>query len=99
MVFGNYPAVMEEILGLDLPRFSTRDQKKLKNGVDFIGINHYTSFYVKDCLYSACEPGWGSSKMEGFAFCTPMKEGVLIGEPVSNFEMFQHPASISSKIT
>ncbi|KAG6573201.1 Beta-glucosidase 47, partial [Cucurbita argyrosperma subsp. sororia] len=66
IIFGYYPAEMEEILGFDLPRFSTEDQKKLKNGADFIGINHYTSFYVKDCLYSVCEPKWGSSKIEGY---------------------------------
>ena len=84
---------MEEILGFDLPRFSTEDQKKLKNGADFIGINHYTSFYVKDCLYSTCEPKWGSSKIEGFALCTPMKEETSIGEPVSHFEMFLPPST------
>lgn len=82
---------MEEILGLDLPHFSTEDQKKLKNGADFIGINHYTSYYAKDCLHSFCEPGQGSSKIEGFTFWTPTKEETSIGEPVSNSERFSSP--------
>lgn len=73
-------------MGPDLPSFSTKDQKKLKNGTDFIGINHYTSFYIKDCLFSACEPGQGSSKIEGFALLTQMKEEISIGEAVSNSE-------------
>ena len=46
---GKYPAEMHEILGADLPAFSKSDVEMLKkNGLDFIGINHYTSFYSKD---------------------------------------------------
>ncbi|XP_022954961.1 beta-glucosidase 45-like isoform X2 [Cucurbita moschata] len=99
IIFGYYPAEMEEILGFDLPRFSTEDQKKLKNGADFIGINHYTSFYVKDCLYSACEPKWGSSKIEGFALCTPMKEETSIGEPTEISWIYVYPQGMNKIVT
>lgn len=99
IVFGNYPAVMKEILGLDLPHFSTEDQKKLQNGADFIGINHYTSFYVKDCLYSSCKPGLGSSKIEGFAFWTPMKEEALIGEPTEISWIYVNPQGMNKIVT
>ena len=77
---------MEEILGSILPKFSTSDKKKLKMGLDFIGINHYTSYYVQDCLYSHCEPGKGVSKTEGFYQESSERNGVPIGEfrkPVS----------------
>lgn len=73
---------MREILGQDLPAFSNADLEKLKNGLDFIGINHYSSFYIKDCKISRCEPGAGASKTEGFALRTAIKEGRFIGEPV-----------------
>ncbi|RYR11905.1 hypothetical protein Ahy_B04g069414 isoform C [Arachis hypogaea] len=56
---------MQEILGNILPRFSSNDQEKLKKGVDFIGINHYISFYVKDCIFSICEQGLGITRTEG----------------------------------
>ncbi|KAI6704493.1 hypothetical protein NL676_007455 [Syzygium grande] len=57
IIFGKYPAEMIEILGSILPEFSRSDQQKLKSGLDFIGINHYTSYYVQDCILSICEPG------------------------------------------
>lgn len=74
---------MEEILGPDLPPFSRYDvENKLKRGLDFIGVNHYTSMFVKDCIFSACEAGLGSSRTEGFAFKSGQMDGVSIGEPV-----------------
>ncbi|XLT89769.1 hypothetical protein HN873_011444, partial [Arachis hypogaea] len=65
IIFGKYPKEMQEILGNILPRFSSNDQEKLKKGVDFIGINHYISFYVKDCMFSICEQGLGITRTEG----------------------------------
>ncbi|XP_020976234.1 beta-glucosidase 45 isoform X2 [Arachis ipaensis] len=65
IIFGKYPKEMQEILGNILPRFSSNDQEKLKKGVDFIGINHYISFYVKDCIFSICEQGLGITRTEG----------------------------------
>lgn len=73
---------MTEILGSSLPEFSGNDKKKLKRGLDFIGINHYTSYYIQDCIFSVCETGRGTSKTEGFARQSQQKDGVPIGEPV-----------------
>ncbi|CAA7054704.1 unnamed protein product [Microthlaspi erraticum] len=57
---------MQEILGEDLPEFTKDDLKSSKNGLDYIGINQYTGRYAKDCLHSACEPGKGGSRAEGY---------------------------------
>lgn len=38
---------MREKLGDCLPKFSERDRELLKNSVDFIGLNHYTSRFVR----------------------------------------------------
>ncbi|WCJ25759.1 beta glucosidase 46 [Euphorbia peplus] len=81
IIFGEYPREMVEILGSSLPQFSKTDQENLKTGLDFIGINHYTSNYVQDCLYSLCKNGLGSSKTEGLCLQTPYKNGVPIGQP------------------
>ena len=82
IIFGKYPAVMKEILGSILPDFSSNDKEKLKNGLDFIGINQYTSFYVQDCIASICKPGPGVTKTEGSYQRSSQKDGVPIGEPV-----------------
>ncbi|XP_047266666.1 beta-glucosidase 47 isoform X2 [Capsicum annuum] len=80
IIFGRYPKEMQQILGNNLPIFSRNDMKKLKNGLDFIGLNHYTAAYIKDCLYSTCEHGVSWS--EGSYFRATEKDGVPIGEPI-----------------
>ncbi|KAG0458657.1 hypothetical protein HPP92_021785 [Vanilla planifolia] len=57
IIYGTYPPEMSQILGSKLPNFSPGDKEKLKANLDFIGINHYTSMYAKDCLFSACNLG------------------------------------------
>ncbi|EOA18355.1 hypothetical protein CARUB_v10006876mg [Capsella rubella] len=81
VVFGRYPREMQEILGEDLLEFTKDDLKRSKNGLDFIGINQYTSRYAKDCLHSACEPGKGGSRAEGFVYANALKDGSHLGEP------------------
>ncbi|KAK4433079.1 Beta-glucosidase 42 [Sesamum alatum] len=44
--FGDYPETMHEKLGDRLPKFSERHKELLKNSVDFIGLNHYTTRFV-----------------------------------------------------
>lgn len=65
ILFGKYPKEMEMILGTTLPKFSSNDKAKLRQGLDFIGVNHYASYYVRDCISSVCESGPGVSTTEG----------------------------------
>lgn len=37
---------MREKLGERLPTFSLKDKELLRNSVDFVGLNHYTSRFV-----------------------------------------------------
>ncbi|KAF3969682.1 hypothetical protein CMV_006543 [Castanea mollissima] len=83
IIFRKYPAEMKEILGSILPDFSSNDREILKNGLDFIGINQYTSFYVQDCISSICEPGPGVTKTEGYYRQSSHKDGMHIGEPAN----------------
>ncbi|KAE9452699.1 hypothetical protein C3L33_15403, partial [Rhododendron williamsianum] len=87
IILGKYPEEMHKILGSILPNFSEKDLEKMKRGLDFIGINHYTSFYIKDCLFSVCERGPGNSRTEGLILRTALKDGNLIGESVRFGEM------------
>jgi len=83
VMFGEYPAEMRAILGPNLPKFTLKEQKMLNKALDFIGLNHYTSRYVKDCMLSVCKPGLGTSWSEGLYLRTSWKNGIPIGEPVS----------------
>lgn len=44
--YGDYPQVMREHLGDSLPKFTQEEKDLLRNAVDFIGLNHYTSRFI-----------------------------------------------------
>ncbi|KAA3478810.1 Beta-glucosidase 46 [Gossypium australe] len=99
ILYGRYPRQMQNILGSILPEFSTTEKQKLKQGLDFIGINHYTSYYVQDCMFSACEPGPGTSKMEGYCAQSSQKNGTPIGEPTELAGKNVYPEGIEKIVT
>lgn len=81
LVFGDYPAEMREYLGSQLPRFSKEETKYVKGSLDFIGINHYSTLYAKDCIHSVCVLG-SNHAIRGFVYATGERDGIMIGEPV-----------------
>ncbi|XP_020261598.1 beta-glucosidase 22-like [Asparagus officinalis] len=48
LVFGDYPEIMREKAGQRLPSFTKGGSEEVKGSFDFIGLNYYTSAYVKD---------------------------------------------------
>ncbi|XP_073000391.1 beta-glucosidase 4 isoform X1 [Typha latifolia] len=44
--YGDYPAVMRQRLGDHLPKLTEKDKELLKNSIDFVGLNHYTSRFI-----------------------------------------------------
>jgi hypothetical protein len=48
IVHGRYPYSMQEIAKDRLPLFSDEEARMVKGSIDYVGINHYTSFYMKD---------------------------------------------------
>jgi len=46
LYYGDYPEVMHEILGEQLPKFTEEDKELLRNPMDFVGLNHYTSRFI-----------------------------------------------------
>ncbi|KAK7387785.1 hypothetical protein VNO78_22577 [Psophocarpus tetragonolobus] len=99
IILGKYPTEMENVLGSLLPKFSSHENEKLKKGLDFIGLNYYTAFYVQDCMYSPCKPGPGISRTEGSYKKSGEKNGVPIGEPTP-FSWFNiYPAGMEKAVT
>ncbi|KAJ0440923.1 putative beta-glucosidase [Helianthus annuus] len=97
IMFGKYPEEMKNILGSLLPEFSSNH---LQNGLDFIGINHYTTFYAKDCLHSTCvQQGPCVSKTEGYYLRTPTKNNIPIGEPTAVDWIYVYPKGMEMMVT
>lgn len=45
--FGDYPSSMRKRVGNRLPKFSAAEAALVKGSIDFVGINHYTTYYAK----------------------------------------------------
>ncbi|XP_076883158.1 beta-glucosidase 18-like [Bidens hawaiensis] len=79
LIFGDYPSEMRKYLGNHLPRFSSSESNFMKDGIDFIGVNHYTTAYAKDCINSSCSLT-GNRAINGFVDTTRERDGVPIGD-------------------
>ncbi|WVY94288.1 hypothetical protein V8G54_033376 [Vigna mungo] len=98
LILGEYPREMREILGEYLPPLPYK-LGKVKPAIDFIGVNHYTSYFVKDCIHSVCEPGDGSTRTEGFALTSPKMNGISIGEPTTLEWLYVYPQGMEKIVT
>nr|GLL45695.1 beta-glucosidase 46-like [Ipomoea trifida] len=103
VIYGSYPKEMRDLLGSILPEFSSNDLEKLKSaaGLDFIGINHYTTYYVQDCLSSTCDPFMlGNTREEGFVGQSLInKNGNLIGELTGLEYLAVYPRGMEKVVT
>ncbi|TKV97466.1 hypothetical protein SEVIR_9G496400v4 [Setaria viridis] len=45
--FGDYPATMRTRVAERLPKFTAEEAALVKGALDFVGINHYTTFYTR----------------------------------------------------
>ncbi|CAH1444511.1 unnamed protein product [Lactuca virosa] len=80
LFLGDYPSEMRKYLGDQLPRFSSDERKFMKDGIDFIGVNHYATLYAKDCIHSICSLT-GSRAIQGFVDASKERDGIPIGAP------------------
>ncbi|RDX98302.1 Beta-glucosidase 11, partial [Mucuna pruriens] len=46
--FGDYPDIMKKNAGSRLPSFTQKESNMVRGSIDFLGINFYYSFYVKN---------------------------------------------------
>ncbi|KAJ1271852.1 hypothetical protein BS78_06G157700 [Paspalum vaginatum] len=78
MLGGDYPRAMRELLGSNLPTFTPEEQELLRHGrADFIGLNHYTAVYAKDCIASPCD--LGTYEGNALVLAVGERDGVKIG--------------------
>jgi beta-glucosidase len=71
---------MRQILGSRLLKFTQAEKQLLRNQIDFIGINHYKTLYVKDCIFSPCD--MDTYNGDALVFELAERNGIPIGKPV-----------------
>ncbi|KAK4856307.1 hypothetical protein QYF36_016186 [Acer negundo] len=81
LVSGDYPKTMRKIAKDRLPRFTAEEKKLVMGSTDFIGLNYYSSMYVKSIPIKFHAPPV-SSIADVFVNLTAERNGVLIGSPM-----------------
>ncbi|KAJ4850766.1 hypothetical protein Tsubulata_033921 [Turnera subulata] len=97
LVYGDYPAIMRQYLGSALPKFLPEEIDYVKGSLDFIGINHYTTLYAKDCIHSPCILG-ADRAIRGYAYTNGERDGVPIGERCANPRFFVVPEGLEKTV-
>ncbi|ESQ30975.1 hypothetical protein EUTSA_v10012086mg [Eutrema salsugineum] len=48
LVYGDYPKIMQEIVGDRLPKFTRQESALVRGSLDFLGLNYYVTQYATD---------------------------------------------------
>ncbi|XP_074281037.1 beta-glucosidase 40-like isoform X1 [Silene latifolia] len=80
LMFGDYPRSMRERVGDRLPKFTTAESALLKGSLDFVGINHYTTFYARNNMTNLIGVLLNDALGDSGTLTLPFRDGKPIGE-------------------
>ncbi|XP_019194076.1 PREDICTED: putative beta-glucosidase 41 [Ipomoea nil] len=80
LLLGEYPVSMQSLVGERLPEISGEVSRQLKGCLDFIGINHYTSYYARNDRFRIKKFFMQDASSDSAVITTAFKHGVAIGE-------------------
>ncbi|XP_052198187.1 beta-glucosidase 42 isoform X2 [Diospyros lotus] len=89
--FGNYPETMRAIVGQHLPKFSQKDKELLRNSLDFVGLNHYTSRFIAHSTSQEENDFYRAQELDRIA---EWETGELIGEKAASPWLYVVPWGI-----
>ncbi|PHT99957.1 Beta-glucosidase 4 [Capsicum chinense] len=90
--FGDYPKSMRERLGDRPPKFSQQERELLKDSLDFIGLNHYTSKFVGHATNSLEENDF--YKIQDVEIIAEWGGGEVIGQKAASSWLYMVPWGI-----
>uniref|UniRef100_A0A7N0VF79 Beta-glucosidase n=1 Tax=Kalanchoe fedtschenkoi TaxID=63787 RepID=A0A7N0VF79_KALFE len=88
LINGEYPKTMRNIVGDRLPKFTGEEAEMVKGTFDFIGINHYTTFYTYDTGNQTGPLSYMNDWHAGFAY---EKNGVPVGKRANSVWLYKVP--------
>ncbi|XP_051122318.1 beta-glucosidase 6-like [Andrographis paniculata] len=91
LITGDYPSTMRTRVGNRLPKFSPDQSRLVKGSYDFIGINHYTTWFANDA-----NKGGGGSVADSGAFTLPIAIGKPVPERANSIWLFIVPHGMRS---
>ncbi|KAL5553666.1 hypothetical protein UlMin_041067 [Ulmus minor] len=91
LMFGDYPSSMRERVGSRLPTFSRSEASLLKGSLDFVGINHYTTFYARHNKSNVIGTLLNDSVSDSGAITLPFKGFKAIAERANSIWLYIVP--------
>ncbi|XP_062095794.1 beta-glucosidase 17-like [Humulus lupulus] len=86
IMMGGYPKTMRLLVRNRLPKFTKEESTIIKGSVDFVGLNYYTTMYVEDASTYPTTLNLSYST-DAHIIISSEKNGILIGQPVSQNEV------------
>ncbi|KAF3431563.1 hypothetical protein FNV43_RR26294 [Rhamnella rubrinervis] len=94
LMFGDYPSSMRRRVGKRLPEFTRAESSILKGSLDFVGINHYTTYYAKPNSSNAIGTLLNDSIADSGAVTLPFKNLQPIGDRASSIWLYIVPVGM-----
>ncbi|KAH8146308.1 uncharacterized protein LAJ45_09751 [Morchella importuna] len=76
---GDYPPLLRKLVGDRLPTFTAEESALLKGSSDFLGLNHYTTFYVRKRVTPIEDGDWQNHFFGENESTTTAPDGTEIG--------------------
>ncbi|XP_076927128.1 beta-glucosidase 40-like [Bidens hawaiensis] len=100
IMFGDYPTSMRTNVGNLLPRFSKVQSDLLKGSLDYVGINHYTTWYAWDSSDNSTRNIYELLDIpispDAGAFIYPIRDGEAIGDRANSEWLYIVPEGFRS---
>ncbi|ERM99941.1 hypothetical protein AMTR_s00110p00104310 [Amborella trichopoda] len=96
LFFGDYPSSMKTRVGSRLPQFSKAQSALIKGSLDFVGINHYTTYYAQKSTSNIIGDLLNDSLSDSGALTLPFRNGKPIGDKASSIWLYIVPHGIRS---
>ncbi|KAM7250585.1 hypothetical protein ACFE04_022468 [Oxalis oulophora] len=97
LMFGNYPSSMRSRVESRLPTFSESESALLKGSLDFVGINHYTTFYAKHKVTSIADLIVNITQLpDSDSVAIPFRGGKAIGDKAHSIWLYIVPEGMRS---
>ncbi|KAI5651286.1 hypothetical protein M9H77_37291 [Catharanthus roseus] len=90
--YGDYPETMRERLREQLPEFSAKEKGLLKNSLDFVGLNHFTTRFVVDAATNHEDNDF--CRVQGLERIAEWEGGEVIGEKAASSWLYVVPWGI-----
>ncbi|KAG8383045.1 hypothetical protein BUALT_Bualt05G0143600 [Buddleja alternifolia] len=97
LIQGDYPSSMRTRVGSRLPKFSEAESTRLRGSFDFIGINHYTTWYATaNKIDSTTRVLLNKSLSDSGAVTLPVAIGKPIADRANSLWLYMVPHGIRS---